>query len=68
MTIIEKIGQKIQLFLKFLCSPVSRDLERDIWQIISKLVAFHEKTISKARTFSSFALEGGGAHVSDYPV
>ena len=53
---IEKFGQKIHFFLKSLCSPVLRDLDRDIWQIIFKLVVFYEKIIGKAQAFSILAL------------
>ena len=56
---IEKFRQKIHFFLISFCSPVPTDLDRDIWQIISKLVVFYETIIGKAQAFTSFALEGG---------
>ena len=63
---IEQKWSKICFFLKSLCSPVSKDLNRDIWQIIFELVVFYEIIISKAQTFSNFALEGGARFGSPF--
>ena len=67
MTKYRKNWSKIPFFLKSLSSPISTDIDRDIWQIIFELVVFYEIIISKAQAFSSFALEGGGKDL-DHPV
>ena len=63
----EKIGVKdpsfsiqIPFFLKCSCTLVPRGLDHDIWQIIFKLVAFHQMIIGKRQTHTSFVLDGGG--------
>ena len=45
-------------FLKCSYTLVPRELDHDIWQIISKLVVFHDMTIGQTQALSSFALEG----------
>ena len=68
MTKCCKTWSKIHFFLKPLCSPFSRDLDRDILQIVSELVVFYEITLGKAQWFSSFALKGGGASFGSHCI
>ena len=61
-----KIGVKnpsfsiqIPFFLKCSCTLVLRELDHEIWQIIFRLVVFHQMIIGKRQTHTSFVLDGG---------